>query len=67
MSIDDATADYSVPLAGKPELVLGLADDQSIAWGCLELADRQGAELIATCLNDKVRTRQKSPLSRLVR
>jgi len=57
MSTDDATAGYPAPLAGKHGLVLGLADDQSIAWGCLELAQRQGAKLIATCLNDKIRSR----------
>lgn len=43
------------PLRGKRGLVLGLANEQSIAWGCARLARAQGAELIACCLNDKAR------------
>lgn len=43
-------------LGGKRGLVLGLANEQSIAWGCAKLARAQGAELITCCLNDKART-----------
>ena len=42
-------------LAGKKGLILGLANDRSIAWGCTELARAQGAEIVATCLNEKAR------------
>ncbi len=42
-------------LRGKRGLVLGLANEHSIAWGCTRLARLQGAELIACCLNDKSR------------
>ncbi|MFM8898847.1 MAG: enoyl-ACP reductase FabI [Burkholderiales bacterium] len=43
-------------LAGKKGLVLGLANEHSIAWGCAQAARQQGADLIASCLNDKART-----------
>lgn len=42
-------------LAGKKGLILGLANDRSIAWGCTQLARAQGADIVATCLNDKAR------------
>ncbi|MDO8248551.1 MAG: enoyl-ACP reductase FabI [Rhodoferax sp.] len=42
-------------LAGKKGLILGLANEHSIAWGCAQLARRQGADLVASCLNDKAR------------
>jgi enoyl-[acyl-carrier protein] reductase I len=40
-------------LAGKKGLVLGLANDHSIAWGAAQLARQQGAEIVASCLNEK--------------
>ena len=43
-------------LAGKKGLILGIANEHSIAWECAKIAHEQGAELIATCLNDKART-----------
>jgi len=42
-------------LVGKKGLVLGLANEHSIAWGCAQAAKLQGAEIVATCLNDKAR------------
>lgn len=42
-------------LAGKKGLILGLANESSIAWGCARLARVQGAEVVASCLNDKAR------------
>lgn len=42
-------------LRGKRGIVLGLANEYSIAWGCARLACLQGADLIACCLNDKAR------------
>jgi len=43
-------------LVGKKGLVLGLANEHSIAWGCAQAAKQQGAEVIATCLNEKARS-----------
>lgn len=40
-------------LAGKKGLVLGLANENSIAWGLAQLARQQGAEVVASCLNEK--------------
>lgn len=42
-------------LAGRKGLVLGLADDRSIAYGIAREARAQGAQVVATCLNDKAR------------
>jgi enoyl-[acyl-carrier protein] reductase I len=42
-------------LAGKKGLILGLANEHSIAWGCARLAREQGAEIVASCLNEKAR------------
>lgn len=49
----DAVAPFS--LAGKKGLVLGVANDQSIAWGCARLARAQGADIVATCVSEKAR------------
>jgi enoyl-[acyl-carrier protein] reductase I len=43
------------PLAGQKALVIGIANDQSIAYGCARAFRRQGAELALTYLNDKAR------------
>lgn len=40
-------------LEGKNGLILGLANERSIAWGCAQLAHAQGARLLTTCLNQK--------------
>jgi len=42
-------------LKGKKGLVMGLANEHSIAWGCARMAHAAGAELVTTCLNDKAR------------
>jgi enoyl-[acyl-carrier protein] reductase I len=42
-------------LQGKKGLVLGLANAHSIAWGCARQAQAMGAEVVASCLNDKAR------------
>lgn len=44
---------YTPPLSGKKGLVVGLANDRSIAWGCAQAAHAQGADLVLSCLNDK--------------
>jgi enoyl-[acyl-carrier protein] reductase I len=42
-------------LAGKKGLIVGIANDQSIAWGCARAFHALGAELAITYLNDKAR------------
>ncbi|MBP7413481.1 MULTISPECIES: enoyl-ACP reductase FabI [Simplicispira] len=42
-------------LAGKKGLILGVANESSIAWGCTQLMHQLGAELVVSCLNDKAR------------
>ncbi|CAN5787935.1 enoyl-ACP reductase FabI [soil metagenome] len=42
-------------LQGKRGLVVGVANDQSIAWGCARAFRDAGAELALTWLNDKAR------------
>ncbi len=51
------------PLAGKKGLIIGIANDQSIAYGCARAFRRQGAELAITYLNEKART-YVEPLAR---
>lgn len=45
----------STLLKGKKGLVVGIANDASIAWGCAEAFHRHGAELAVTYLNDKAK------------
>lgn len=42
-------------LAGQKALVVGIANDQSIAWGCAQALRAQGADLAVTYLNEKAR------------
>lgn len=42
-------------LQGKKGLVVGIANDQSIAWGCARALRDAGAELAVTWFNDKAR------------
>lgn len=44
-------------MTGTPTrgLIVGLANEQSIAWGCIEALHAQGAELAVTYLNEKTR------------
>ena len=42
-------------LTGKKALVVGIANDQSIAYGCAKAFREAGAELAVTWLNDKAR------------
>jgi len=44
-----------MPLKGKKGLVVGMANDQSIAWGCARAFRDQGAELAVTYQNDKAK------------
>src|SRR2546422_3841764 len=42
-------------LEGKRGLVVGIANEQSIAWGCAKAFRAFGAELAVTYLNDKAK------------
>lgn len=42
-------------LQGKRGLIVGVANEQSIAWGCARAMREAGAELAVTWLNDKAR------------
>ncbi len=42
-------------LEGRKGLIVGIANDQSIAWGCARAFRALGAELAVTYLNDKAR------------
>ena len=50
-------------LEPKRGLVIGIANDQSIAWGCAKAFRALGAELAVTYLNDKAR-KYVEPLAR---
>lgn len=54
-----------LPLAGKRGLVTGIANADSIAWGCAKAFRAMGAELAVTYLNDKARPHVE-PLARQV-
>ncbi|CAB3654125.1 MAG: enoyl-ACP reductase FabI [Achromobacter pulmonis] len=54
-----------LPLAGKRGLVTGIANADSIAWGCAKAFRALGAELAVTYLNDKARPHVE-PLARQV-
>jgi enoyl-[acyl-carrier protein] reductase I len=43
------------PLAGKKGLIVGVANQHSIAYGCAQTTRAQGADLVLSCLNDKAR------------
>ncbi len=50
-------------LAGQNALVIGVANDDSIAYGCAKAFRTAGAELAISCLNEKAR-RHVEPLAR---
>lgn len=45
----------ALPLQGKRGLVVGIANENSIAWGCAKALREAGAELAITWFNDKAR------------
>ena len=53
----------SVSLAGRKGLVTGIANDQSIAWGCAKAFRFLGADLAVTYLGEKARPHVE-PLAR---
>src|SRR3954463_7280398 len=52
-------------LEGKKGLVVGIANDQSIAWGCAKAFHALGAELAVTYLNEKAK-KVVQPLAELL-
>ena len=50
-------------LEGKRGLIVGIANENSIAWGCAKAFHAFGAELAVTYLNDKAR-KYVEPLAR---
>ena len=42
-------------LKGQKALIVGVANDRSIAWGCAQAMHRAGAEIAMTYLNDRAR------------
>lgn len=52
-------------LTGRKALIVGIANDRSIAWGCAQAMRHAGAELAVTYLNEKARPHVE-PLARAV-
>src|SRR6201992_4027839 len=52
-----------VALKGRKGLIVGIANDQSIAWGCAKAFRALGAELAVTYLNEKAK-KYVEPLAR---
>ena len=52
-----------VALKGRKGLIVGIANDQSIAWGCAKAFRALGADLAVTYLNDRAR-KHVEPLAR---
>ena len=57
-----AAARADGPLAGHRGLVMGVANEHSIAWGCARVMSALGARLVLSCLNDKAH-QQVAPLA----
>ncbi|HBP5009049.1 TPA: enoyl-ACP reductase FabI [Pseudomonas aeruginosa] len=55
----------NLSLNGKRGLVVGIANQYSIAWGCAKALDELGAELAITWLNDKARAHVEPLASQL--
>jgi enoyl-[acyl-carrier protein] reductase I len=52
-----------VALKGRKGLVVGIANEQSIAWGCAKAFRALGADLAVTYLNDKAKKYVVEPLA----
>src|SRR4051812_17637424 len=55
----------NVALKGKKGLVVGIANDQSIAWGCAKAFRALGADLAVSYLNEKAR-KHVEPLAKVL-
>lgn len=47
---------HNRPLQGRRGLILGVANEHSIAWGCAKVLAERGAQLVLSCLNEKAST-----------
>jgi enoyl-[acyl-carrier protein] reductase I len=54
-----------VALKGKKGLIVGIANDQSIAWGCAKAFRALGAELAVTYLNERAK-KHVEPLAKVL-
>lgn len=52
---DPSAASRLPVLQGRKALVIGVANEHSIAWGCAQAMHRAGAEIAMTYLNEKAR------------
>ncbi|KGJ03613.1 Enoyl-[acyl-carrier-protein] reductase [NADH] [Paracoccus halophilus] len=52
-------------LVGQKALVVGIANDSSIAWGCAQALKAQGADLAVTWLNDRAEAHVRPLAERL--
>ena len=48
---------YSIDLTGKNGVIIGVANDRSIAWGIASILAQAGARLALTYQNDRVKDR----------
>jgi enoyl-[acyl-carrier protein] reductase I len=70
-TLENRGKDAAVPtvkaklLEGKKGLIVGIANENSIAWGCAKAFRAFGAELAVTYLNDKAR-KYVEPLARVL-
>src|SRR3712207_4453321 len=62
--MSESTPETRLPpvLTGRRALIVGVANDRSIAWGCARAMRRAGAELALTSLSEKAR-RHVEPLA----
>src|SRR3954453_11278611 len=52
-------------LTGRKALIVGVANDRSIAWGCAQAMRRAGAEIAMTYLNERAKPHVE-PLAKAV-
>src|SRR3981081_4273749 len=57
--------DTKVALKGRKGLVVGIANDQSIAWGCAKAFRALGADLAVTYLNERAK-KHVEPLANML-
>jgi enoyl-[acyl-carrier protein] reductase I len=55
MPEQDSAPAGALILKGQKALIVGVANDRSIAWGCAQQMHRSGAEIAMTYLNDRAR------------
>ena len=55
MSQQSESRAFPPVLSGRKALIVGVANERSIAWGCADAMRRAGAEIAMTYLNDKAR------------